>query len=200
MRRVLKTVIFSIFYLLVLPFGVGARLFRLVFRSSLLFDMFAQAFSLLPGLPGSYLRTCYYQQTLEESHLDVQYSFGAVVTKMKARIGRRVYVGMYTTIGFAEIGEDSVLANYVSILSGRRQHNFDDPGRPVFAGVDTFSKVTIGPNCFFGDKATAMADVGGNTIVGAGAVIVKDIPEYAVAAGVPAKVIKDRRPAAEDPT
>ena len=36
-------------------------------------------------------------------------------------------------------------------------------------------------------------DIGNNSVIGAGAVVTKSIPDYSVAAGIPAKVIKDRR-------
>jgi Serine acetyltransferase len=39
--------------------------------------------------------------------------------------------------------------------------------------------------------------VGDNSIIGAGAIVTKDVPEYSVAVGMPAKVIKDRREKAE---
>jgi acetyltransferase-like isoleucine patch superfamily enzyme len=36
-------------------------------------------------------------------------------------------------------------------------------------------------------------DIGNNSIVGAAAVVTKSIPEYSVAAGIPAKIIKSRK-------
>lgn len=192
MRNAAKWVILSLIYLLVLPFGWSTKLFYMLFRSSILFNMFAQLFSLLPGLPGSYMRTCFYHQTLKESHLNVEYSFGSVVTKITTSIGRNVYIGLYTSIGYAEIGQGTVMANYISILSGRRQHNFDDPSKPIFADEDVFSMVKVGANCFIGEKVTVMANVGSNTVLGAGAVVVKDLPDFVVAVGNPAKVIKER--------
>ena len=117
------------------------------------------------------------------------------VSKIEARIGRRVYVGLYSCIGYADIGPDVVVANYVSVLSGANQHNFSDPERPIFAGEDTFTQVKIGANTFLGDKVTVMADIGEATIIGAGAVVSSPIPPYSVAVGAPARVVKDRRPA-----
>ncbi|MBU0982881.1 MAG: acyltransferase [candidate division Zixibacteria bacterium] len=100
---------------------------------------------------------------------------------------------MYTSVGQVDIGDDTVIANYVSILSGGRQHNFDDPEKPIFSFNEGFSEVSIGTNCFIGEKTTVMANIGDKCIVGAGSVVVKDIPEYSVAVGNPARVVKDRR-------
>lgn len=193
MRRLLKSIVLAIFYIAVLPSGLATKLFHKLTGSAVLFDFFAQTYAVVPGLPGKFVRTCFYHQTLRKSHLSADFAFGSVVTKIDASIGERVYMGLYTSVGYADIGEDAVLANYVSILSGGRQHNFDDPDRPIFADQDVFSQVTIGANSFFGDKVTVMANVGRCSILGAGAVVVKDIPDYVVAVGNPAKVIKERK-------
>jgi len=57
--------------------------------------------------------------------------------------------------------------------------------------VDT-SNYIIGDNCYFGTGAIVMGPVriGNNVIVGAGAVVTKDIPDNCVVAGNPAKIIK----------
>jgi acetyltransferase-like isoleucine patch superfamily enzyme len=52
--------------------------------------------------------------------------------------------------------------------------------------------VRIGADCWIGGGAVIMADVGPNTIVGAGAVVTRPLPEHVVAAGIPARVIKNR--------
>jgi acetyltransferase-like isoleucine patch superfamily enzyme len=52
--------------------------------------------------------------------------------------------------------------------------------------------VRIGADCWIGGGAIIMADVGPNTIIGAGAVVTRAIPANVIAAGVPARVIKNR--------
>ncbi len=55
--------------------------------------------------------------------------------------------------------------------------------------------MVIGFGADIGTNATILpgVHVGANAIVGAGAVVNHDIPEYAVAVGVPAKVLRSRR-------
>lgn len=54
-----------------------------------------------------------------------------------------------------------------------------------------FGPIVIGKNCFIGCRSTILANVhiGNNTIIGAGSVVNRDIPDNVVAAGVPCKVI-----------
>ena len=54
--------------------------------------------------------------------------------------------------------------------------------------------VTIGAGAWVGSNAVVLADVGDGAVVGAGSVVTKPIPAYAIAAGVPARVVRSRRP------
>jgi tetrahydrodipicolinate N-succinyltransferase len=56
--------------------------------------------------------------------------------------------------------------------------------------------VRIGPNAWIGDSAIVCKGVkiGENSIVGAGAVVVEDVPSNTVAAGNPARVVKELDP------
>ena len=58
--------------------------------------------------------------------------------------------------------------------------------------IYTYGKVTIGENAWLGMNVTICPGVtiGKYAVVGAGAVVTKDVPDYAVVAGVPAKVIR----------
>lgn len=67
-----------------------------------------------------------------------------------------------------------------------------------FKSIHTKCKrgVYIGNNVWIGDNVIILADVtvGDGAVIGAGAVVTKDIPPFAIAVGVPAKVIKKRFP------
>jgi acetyltransferase-like isoleucine patch superfamily enzyme len=56
--------------------------------------------------------------------------------------------------------------------------------------------VRVGEGAWVGSAAIIMNSVGRHAVVGAGAVVTSPIPDYAVAVGVPARVIRDRRAAA----
>lgn len=67
-------------------------------------------------------------------------------------------------------------------------------GLPLETRNTTFSSpVVIGNNVWIGSNATILPGVtiGDNSVVAAGAVVTKEVPENTVVAGVPAKVIKD---------
>lgn len=192
MKKVIKWAVISIIFILVLPAGLLARLFHRGLHTHLVYDFFSQSFSLVPGLPGTLVRACFYKQTLRESHMDLDIGFGSFISKADTKIGRGVLVTGHSTIGHAEVGDFAVIANYVSVLSGRYQHNFTDTSKSILAGSDAFSKVIIGAHAFVGEHCVVMANVGEYTIVGAGSVVVKDLPDYVVAVGSPAKVVKER--------
>lgn len=196
MRRAVKGLLLGIVFVLTAPWGYSARLLHALFRDRVLFEIFAQGFALLPGLPGDFARTCFYKQTLAESHLDTQYRFGAIVSKFETRIGHGAYVLSRASVGLAEIEEGAVISNGAVVLSGRHQHGFDDPLRPPMEGPSSFQRVRIGRHSFVGDGAIVMADVGRGTLIGAGSVVVSDVPDFVVAVGNPARVVKQRMPAA----
>jgi acetyltransferase-like isoleucine patch superfamily enzyme len=54
--------------------------------------------------------------------------------------------------------------------------------------------VTIGQGAWIGNAAVILADVGQGAVVGAGSVVTRPVPPWAIAAGVPAKVLKSRLP------
>lgn len=148
-----------------------------------------------PGLLGVYTRQALYRATLAGVGDDVHFGFMSLFSKPAATLGDRVYIGRFCTIGWAEIGDDVMLADGVQILSGRHQHGSaddaanDDKIETLRDQEQQFSKVTIGKGAWLGANAVIMADVGEGAIVGAGAVVVKPVPPGATVGGVPAKPI-----------
>ena len=192
MKKIIKSMVIGFFFILVLPFGLLAKIQYKLFGSQMFFAMFGEAFALLPSFFGYFSRACYYKITLKKSHLDLYVAFGSLITKIDTEIGKTVGIGGRTTVGLVSIGDYTILANYVSILSGSKQHNFDNPDENVVGKVNNFEKMMIGANVFIGDQSVIMANIGDKSIIGAGSIVVKDIPPYSIAVGNPAKVVKER--------
>jgi acetyltransferase-like isoleucine patch superfamily enzyme len=58
-----------------------------------------------------------------------------------------------------------------------------------------YAPVRIGDDVWIGARAVILpgVTVGDHAVIGAGAVVREDVPAWAIVAGVPAKVIRDRR-------
>ena len=111
-------------------------------------------------------------------------------------ISNNVYIGTGTTlfghVGL-EIGAFSLLAQNVTITP--YSHIYDNPNEHIITQGGHCQKIVIGKDCYVGMNVSIMysGSIGDGAIVGAGAVVVKAIPPYSVAVGVPAKVIKERK-------
>lgn len=161
-------------------------------RVSSVFSGFGQAFSLVPGLPGNYLRIAYYHLTLRECALNSRVSFGTFFSKSSCTIGPSVYIGAWCNFGDCRIGERTQIGDHVQILSGRKQHGRDAKGRILTADHKAFRPVSVGKDCWIGAAALVMEDIGDGTTVGAGAVVTKPVPENQTVVGNPAKPLPKR--------
>lgn len=121
-------------------------------------------------------------------------------------VGEKTYgpLNVYATgaDSMLEIGRFCSIAPHVSFVLNN-EHNVDTfstyPFKVMLMGSKTpeaFSKggISVGDGVWIGFGATVLdgVSIGDGAIVGAGAVVAKDIPPYAVAVGVPAKVVKYR--------
>lgn len=96
--------------------------------------------------------------------------------------------------GGLSIGNDVSIAHNVSILTF--EHIFSDFKANIKDQGSEKKPVEISNNVWIGAKATILggSSIGTGSIVGAGAVVTKDVEEYAIVAGVPARLIKKRTP------
>jgi acetyltransferase-like isoleucine patch superfamily enzyme len=156
------------------------------------FAGWSQAFSLLPGLCGVYLRRAFYWLVLPECGDGACLTFGTVISHPTARIGHNVYVGAFCVLGDVTLEDDVLLGSHVSIINGGAQHGIDRLDLPVREQPGRFPRVTIGRDSWIGDRAVVMADVGEHSVVAAGSVVTKPTPAYAIVAGVPAKIVGRR--------
>ncbi len=192
MKKIARLFVYSIIYILVLPSGLLSLALGRFLGLRIIFEFFVDVYSQVPGILGVPIRACFYKQTLRKSSWDLLTLFGCRIHKMECELGDHVALGGFTSIGMAEIGDRSVISSYVSVLSGRHQHDFKISDKSVLDGPEYYSKQKIGKNCFIGEHSVIMAEIGDHAVVGAGSVVVKPIPDYAIAAGNPAKVIKLR--------
>jgi acetyltransferase-like isoleucine patch superfamily enzyme len=95
--------------------------------------------------------------------------------------------------GKVVIGNDVIFGPGVYLFS--ENHNFDNPDLPVMVQGETRKGVVIEDGVWVGARAVILDGViiGKNSVVAAGSLVNKDVPAYSVVAGIPAKVIKDRR-------
>ncbi len=110
-------------------------------------------------------------------------------------IGARVYLGTGCCLHGhqgVEIGEDTLLAQNITITPF--SHRFEDPSIPIIKQGGHSRKINIGRDCYLGKCVCVLwsADIGDGAVIGAGSVVVKPVPSYSVAVGVPARVIHQR--------
>jgi acetyltransferase-like isoleucine patch superfamily enzyme len=192
MKRVLKAVANGLALAGVLPCVFGFRLSSLLLGPARAFPGWSQLFSLAPGLVGVYLRRAFYSLVLPRCGADCCLSFGTVFSHPTAEVGRGVYVGAYCCLGDVTLEDDVLLGSHVSVTNGSAQHGTARLDVPVREQPGVWPRVTIGRDTWVGDRAVVLADVGRHCVIGAGSVVTKPIPDYAVAVGVPARVIRYR--------
>ncbi|MGI8462000.1 MAG: acyltransferase [Solirubrobacterales bacterium] len=91
-----------------------------------------------------------------------------------------------------EIGDHMMFAN--NCFVGDADHRYDDPEKPItMQGFVARGPVTIGSNVWFGVGCvvTGGVTIGDRAVIGANSVITRDIPGGTIAAGAPAKVIRE---------
>lgn len=155
----------------------------------------SQALGLVPGLVGDYLRRAFLSHVLDGCASSATVQFGTLFSQAGARLDARVYVGPRCHLGLVHLEQDVLLAAGVHVPSGGATHGIDDPDRPIRDQPGVRQLVRIGEGTWVGSAAVVMADVGKHCVIGAGSVVTRPIPDDSIAAGVPATVIRSRRPA-----
>ncbi|WP_315874593.1 acyltransferase [Thermocoleostomius sinensis] len=110
-------------------------------------------------------------------------------------IGKLTYIGPSTCIagpGPVRIGSYCLISSGCGIYGNN--HVFDDPTILIREQGFTNKGITIEDDCWLGTGVKVLdgVTIGKGSVIGAGAVVTKDIPAYSVAVGVPARVISKR--------
>lgn len=146
-----------------------------------------------PHLGQKRLRALCGRLMLAECGIDVNIERNAVFS-------RRVTVGDYSGIGVnakiygeCHIGSYVMMGEDVTIIT--RNHEFSRVDIPMMQqGFGENQPVTIDDDVWIGDRVLILpgVHVGQGSIIGAGAVVTKDIPPYAIVGGNPARIIRKR--------
>jgi virginiamycin A acetyltransferase len=150
------------------------------------FTFCAQGYATVPGILGSYLRVAYYGFTLDGVGKDCHIGFGSYFAHSQASMGDDVGMGAYCVLGQVDIGDGTLLASHVQILSGSRQHKRDESGKLTDEGR-TFRRIKVGTQCWIGAGAIITADLGEGSTVGPGSVVSQNVPAGATVSGNPAR-------------
>lgn len=116
--------------------------------------------------------------------------------RVALRIGDGVLVGKGSGIvahASITIGDDVFTGHHVYITDAN--HGYVDPELPVGHQFAPPRPVVIGAGSWLGHGTIVLpgAEIGSHAVIGAGSVVVGRIPDYAIAVGNPARVVRDQR-------
>jgi acetyltransferase-like isoleucine patch superfamily enzyme len=112
-----------------------------------------------------------------------------------------IEIGEHANVGFncelfsasrVSIGSRALLAAYTYVIGG--DHDFSDPAKSVLDQTRSSIGVSVGSGAWLGAGAKVLdgVTIGHHAVVGAGAVVRDDVPDHAVAVGIPARVVSSR--------
>lgn len=131
---------------------------------------------------------------LSGSVIDCTGVFGNIGEGLK--VGNNVGIAQNAFIqvrGYVSIGNDVIIGPNVSIFS--ESHLFEDENTPIRKQGVSRKGVSIGEGVWIGTRSVILdgVNVGANSIIAAGSVVNKNVPEYSIVGGVPAKILKYRK-------
>ena len=115
---------------------------------------------------------------------------GDIIIEDKANLGFNCEIFSASRV---RVGKNILMAAYTYLVGG--DHLYDRVDLPVLEQGRTARGIDVDDNVWLGAHVvvTDGSCVGRDAIIGAGAVVVGEIPEFAIATGIPAKVMRDRR-------
>lgn len=196
MREMAKAAARGLATILVLPTLLSFAMRRWLLGADRALEGSSQALGLVPGVVGDYLRRAFLARVLNRCAPTATIQFGTLFSQAGARIDENVYVGPRCHVGLVHLERDVLLAAGVHVPSGAATHGTTDPSRAIRDQPGARTLVRIGEGTWVGSAAIVMADVGRHCVIGAGSVVTQPIPDYSVAVGSPARVVKTRTGAA----
>lgn len=184
-------------------------------------DWAAALLGAIPGRVGRLLRRIYYRQMLGACGARLSIGRGVEIgCPANIRIGddislvdgsvlracdraRLEIIGPFAANGnarvIADVGGEILIGRSVmlgpNVVVRASNHASARTDITIWQQGQTGGRIVIGDDVWVGANAVIVPNVtvGSHVIIAAGAVVTKDVPDYAVVAGVPARVIADRR-------
>ncbi len=129
---------------------------------------------------------------IESWHFNNMTKRGSIFIGDNCNFGEYTHI---TTINRIEIGDGVLTGRFVLITDNSHgREDYSDIGLPPEnREVTSKGPIIIEDSVWLGDKVTVLPGVkiGKGAVIAANAVVTKDIPAYTIAAGVPAKIIKE---------
>lgn len=155
----------------------------------------------MPGMPGAFLghwlrRLCV-KRLFKSTGVGVR-----VASNVRFGLGGEIVIGNNSNLGYGlriiggavTFGDHVVMGPDVLIIS--ENHETSDIVKPMgLQGQAESQCVKIGNDVWIGARAIILpgVEISGHSIVGAGSVVTRNVPEYAVVGGNPARIIKYRK-------
>ncbi len=94
--------------------------------------------------------------------------------------------------GPTKIGNGCIIGPHTVMVT--HEHDYDNLDAPIHISPGPVKQILIGNNCYIGARVTILqgVSIGDGTVIGAGSVVIKDIPSGVVAYGNPCKVRRKR--------
>ena len=136
-------------------------------------------------------RACIFESVRARGERIVNAVHPAAVLAPDVRLGEGVMICAGVVVNTGTVIGDNVILNTGCTVD---HHNRIGSHAHIAPGVHLGGDVTIGEGTLIGIGSTVIPQrtVGAWSVVGAGSVVTKDVPAYATAAGMPARVISDR--------
>jgi virginiamycin A acetyltransferase len=185
-RQRIKRFVKNIVLLLVAPLYLLYRALSLVIDQDGCFQSFSQLLSLIPGKIGVFVRAAFYRLACQDTSDEISVGFLTLLSHRDTTIERGVYIGAQCNIGKCTIKENTLIGSGVYILSGSRQHNFDDLEKPIQEQGGHYQKLEVGRDCWIGNRSIIMKDIAEQSVV------ISEFPARSIIGGHPAKLIRCR--------
>lgn len=153
----------------------------------------------MPTFVGIKLRFWFWKFLLKKNlENEVIFGVGVIIGSSKlVKIGQNSRIGANVVLGYGiggkiTIGKDALIAESVIFVNFQHEYRIKDKPYNLQGNILPYKDTIIGDNVWIGARAIIMdgIQIGSGAIIGAGAVVTRDVPENTIFAGVPAKLIK----------